>query len=160
MREFHQTMMVLHARAQHVIIHRELMTHHWAIYFLNATAAVNYYSLSLSQQHSRLCSPSTGCNFAPRAAAESLENSCQESESSWNSRRHQLFTLWAYSEKGEYNRDYTITCPPRPSTSPLLCIRQNNIYRAPPSGAERECCDARRVIFHGKKEWHSAPLIN
>jgi hypothetical protein len=82
------------------------------------------------------------------------------SQSSWNSRRHQLFTLWAYSEKGEYNRDYTITCPPRPSTSPLLCIRQNNIYRAPPSGAERECCDARRVIFHGKKEWHSAPLIN
>jgi hypothetical protein len=67
MREFHQTMMVLHARAQHVIIHRELMTHHWAIYFLNAAAAVNYYSLTLSQQHSksRLCSASTGCNFAP-----------------------------------------------------------------------------------------------
>lgn len=117
------------------------MTHHWAIYFLNATAAVNYYSLTLSQQYSRLCSPSTGCNFAPRAAAESLENSSQESLSRLGTADGaSIVYSVGIQRKREYNRDYTITCPPRPSTSPLLCIRQNNIYRAPPSGAESECC--------------------
>jgi hypothetical protein len=56
-----------------VITHRELMTHHWAIYFPNAALAVIIIR-SLSQAG---CSLSTGCNLA-HITSESLENTATQ----------------------------------------------------------------------------------